>query len=148
MMHMNVASSLKILVALYWLVGTLDVGASLWFTDALPAGLQAWQELQAVTQTGIGEWLLRIWMIILLLALIAGSLGIFRLQYWGRWGFALTNLAMFASYPLLDAMVYTWFGGLFADLAMVLTGAILWAAFSPAGEAALQGAGNPRSQKD
>jgi hypothetical protein len=135
---MPIASLIKMLVALYWIVGTLDVGTSLFFTAALPPGLQAWQQLQAAEQADIGEWLLRIWMIVLLLALIAGSLGIFRLQQWGRWGFAVANLAMFASYPLLDAMVYTWFGGLFADLAMVLTGAILWGAFSPAGAAALQ----------
>jgi len=134
---MTVAFRLKALVALYWLVGSLDVGASLWFSDALPPGLQSWQVAQAVTQTGIGEWLMRIWMIILLLALIAGSLGVFRLQAWGRWVFALANLSMFASYPLLDAMVYTWFGGLFADIAMLLTGAILWGAFSLSGSAAL-----------
>jgi hypothetical protein len=28
-------------------------------------------------------------------------------------------------------MVYTWFGGLFADLSMVFTGAILLACFAP-----------------
>ena len=147
-MLMPVVSRLKILVALYWLVGTLDVGASLWFTAALPPGLQAWQEVQAAAQAGIGEWLLRIWMIILLLALIVGSLGIFRSQNWGRWGFALANVAMFASYPLLDAMVYTWFGGLFADLAMLLTGAILWGAFSPAGKSALRAVKNSTIKQD
>jgi hypothetical protein len=38
---------------------------------------------------------------------------------------------MFLSYPLLEAMVYTWFGGLFADLSMVITGALLAIAFLP-----------------
>ncbi|MGI9330031.1 MAG: hypothetical protein ACR2QB_04885 [Gammaproteobacteria bacterium] len=137
---MTVSAQLRTLVVLYWLVGTLDVVASLWLKTELPPDLLAWQQLQAAAHTGIGEWLLQIWMIILLLALIVGSLGIFRLYRWGRWGFALANLAMFASYPLLDAMVYTWFGGLFADVAMLLTGAILWGAFSRAGTGLLQSA--------
>ena len=81
-----------------------------------------------------GEGLLKAWMVIILAALIAGSLGIYQGRSWGRWLFAAANLVMFASYPLLDAMVYTWFGGLFADLSMVLTGAILFGAFWLTGE--------------
>ena len=114
----QMSNLLKALVLLYWLVGTLDVAASLLMGDALPAGLRAWLEVRSQAPD-LAEWLKRGWMIALLVALIAGSLGILRLQNWGRWCFAGANAAMFASYPLLDAMVYTWFGGLFADLSMV-----------------------------
>ncbi len=126
----SLAAWLKALVLLYWLVGTLDVAASLLMSDALPPGLRDWLASQAQAPD-LAEWLTRAWMVALLAALIAGSLGILRLENWGRWVFAAANGAMFASYPLLDAMVYTWFGGLFADLSMVLTGAILLACFAP-----------------
>ncbi len=126
----RLASWLRALVLLYWLVGSLDVAASLLLSDALPAGLREWNAAQAQAPD-LAEWLTRGWMIALLAALIAGSLGVLRLENWGRWIFAAANVAMFASYPLLDAMVYTWFGGLFADLSMVLTGAILLACFAP-----------------
>lgn len=128
--EMRMGTWLKALVCLYWLVGTLDVAASLFLMDALPAGLRAWLDSRA-QPPDLGEWLMRGWMSALLGALIAGSLGILRLENWGRWVFVVANAAMFASYPLLDAMVYTWFGGLFADLSMVLTGAILLAIFAP-----------------
>lgn len=121
---------LKALVCLYWLVGTLDVAASLFLMDALPAGLRTWLDSRG-RPPDLRGWLMRGWMIALLGALVAGSLGILRLDNWGRWVFVVANAAMFASYPLLDAMVYTWFGGLFADLSMVLTGAILLACFAP-----------------
>ena len=124
------AKWLRALVLAYWLVGTLDVAASLFLTDALPAGLRVWLESRSQAPD-LGEWLKRGWMVALLAALIGGSLGILRQENWGRWVFGGANAAMFASYPLLDAMIYTWFGGLFADLSMVLTGAILLACFAP-----------------
>lgn len=123
-------AGLRLLVAFYWLTGTLDVGASLLFTDALPTQLQAWFD-QASGNPDVAEWLLRAWMVVLLVALIAGSLGIYRARLWGRRVFTAANVLMFASYPLLDAMVYTWFGGLFADLALLLTGSILALAYAP-----------------
>lgn len=121
---------------LYWLVGCLDVGASLLLQDMFPSGLQGWQAESAVAPAGFGEWLLRGWILVILLALVAGSLGVFRRRQWGRWGFAAANLVMFASYPLLEVMIYSWLGGLLADLSMVLTGAILLACFGP-GSAAI-----------
>jgi hypothetical protein len=127
----RLAWAIKALVAGYWLLGSLDVGSALLLEDALPAELRAWVEASAA-RGGPGEMLLRTWMLALLAALIAGSLGIFRFLRWGRWVFAGANLVMFLSYPLLDALVYTWFGSLFADLAFVLTGAILAVSFSPA----------------
>jgi hypothetical protein len=122
------------LVVLYWIIGTLDVASSLWLVDELPAPLLAWLASESEV-AGPVEWLTRVWMLVLLAALIAGSLGVLRMENWGRWLFASANAAMFASYPLLDAMVYTWFGGLFADLSLVLTGAILLACFHPASAA-------------
>ncbi len=117
----------------YWVVGSLDVASALWLSDRLPAGLIRWQEAQAAIDGGLAGTLTNGWAILLLIALIVGSLGAMRLRNWGRWLFAAANLLMFLSYPLLDAMVYTWFGGLFADLSFVLTGAILALCFSPAG---------------
>lgn len=121
---------LTVLVALYWLTGTLDVGSALLFSGALPAELQQWLAANSA-EPDWREWLMRGWMLALLVALIAGSLGIYRWRLWGRRVFSLANLLMFASYPLLDAMVYTWFGGLFADLALLLTGGILALAYAP-----------------
>jgi len=121
----------RILVPAYWLVGTLDVGAALWLGDRLPPGLSAWQAAQSQLPASLADRVVQAWMLALLLALIAGSLGMLQTRAWGRWLFLAANLAMFLSYPLLDAMVYTWFGGLFADLSMVFTGALLAVAFLP-----------------
>lgn len=124
---------LRVLVIGYWLIGSLDVGAAVFFANALPAPL-ATASAAMTAAADAGEWLLRAWMVLILVALIAGSLGIYQGRAWGRWLFGGANVVMFASYPLLDAMVYTWFGGLFADLSMVLTGAILFGAFWRPGE--------------
>jgi hypothetical protein len=122
---------LRGLVFAYWIVGSLDVGSALLLGDRLPAALAAYQAARSAQPAALGEWFLRAWMIVLLVALIAGTLGILRERRWGRWLFAGANVVMFASYPLLEAMVYTWFGGLFADLSMVLTGAIVALSFYP-----------------
>jgi hypothetical protein len=123
--------AVQILVPAYWLVGTLDVGAALWLGDRLPAGLVAWQAAQSALPVTDADRMEQAWMLALLVALIAGSLGLLQQRAWGRWLFLAANLAMFLSYPLLEAMVYTWFGGLFADLSMVITGALLAIAFLP-----------------
>ena len=117
------------MVPAYWLVGSLDVGAALWLSDRLPPGLAAWQAVQSAQAISFADRIEQAWMLVLLVALIAGSLGILQQRDWGRWLFLVANIAMFLSYPLLDAMVYTWFGGLFADLSMVITGALLAIAF-------------------
>jgi hypothetical protein len=121
------ARLIRLLVMLYWLFGSLDVLTSTLFPGLLPEPLRAWQ--QAEPQNGFADMLVIAWMLILLVLLIAGSLGVYRLRNWGRWLFATANVVMFASYPLLDAMVYSWLGGLFADLALVITGAIVMASF-------------------
>lgn len=123
--------AVQILVPAYWLVGTLDVGSALWLNDRLPMELVAWQAAQAALPVTFADRMEQVWMLALLLALIAGSLGMLQQRAWGRWLFLAANLAMFLSYPLLEAMVYTWFGGLFADLSMVITGALLAIAFLP-----------------
>lgn len=123
--------AVQLLVPAYWLVGSLDVGAALWLGDRLPPGLAAWQATQAARVPGLADRLEQAWMLLVLAALIAGSLGILKRRGWGRWLFLAANSAMFLSYPLLDAMVYTWFGGLFADLSMVMTGALLAIVFLP-----------------
>lgn len=117
---------------LYWLSGTLDVLVSLAWPGALPTPLAAWVEAGYAREPDLGEWAVRTWFVALLAALIAGSLGVFRLRIWGRRLFAIANAAALASYPLLDALVYTWFGGLAADLALLATGAILLGSYSPA----------------
>lgn len=131
-MSMERVVLIRWLVWAYWLIGSLDVAAAMFLSDYLPDPLLAWQQAQAALNTGPASWLSGGWMILLLLGLIVGSLGVLQLRNWGRWLFAATNLLMFLSYPLLSAMVYTWFGGLFADLSLVLTGAILVLCFGPA----------------
>ncbi len=130
-MSTNPAVLIRWLVWTYWLIGSLDVAAAILMNGYLPEPLLAWQQAQAALSSGPGSLLTGGWMISLLLALIAGSLGVLQLRNWGRWLFAAANLLMFLSYPLLSAMVYTWFGGLFADLSLVLTGAILVLCFGP-----------------
>lgn len=126
-MSLPPAALLRALVLAYWFFGTVDVLTSLLFPELLPAPLAAYM----ARDTGPGEALVLAWMGVLLLALIIGSLGVFRLQVWGRWLFLVANLLMFASYPLLDAMVYSWLGGLCADLALTATGGILVLSFLP-----------------
>jgi hypothetical protein len=123
--------AVELLVPAYWLIGSLDVAAALWLSDRLPPGLADWQAAQSALPITLAGRLEQGWMLMLLAALIAGSLGLLQQRNWGRWLFLAANIAMFSSYPLLDAMVYTWFGGLFADLSMVITGALLAIAFLP-----------------
>ena len=98
--------AVQLLVPAYWLVGSLDVGAALWLSDRLPPGLAAWQATQQAQLPELADRLEQAWMLLLLVALIVGSLGLLKRTDWGRWLFLAANTAMFLSYPLLDAMVY------------------------------------------
>jgi hypothetical protein len=79
--------AVQILVPAYWLVGTLDVGAALWLGDRLPAGLVAWQAAQSALPVTDADRMEQAWMLALLVALIAGSLGLLQQRAWGRWLF-------------------------------------------------------------
>ncbi len=125
------AAALRLLIFAYWLIGSLDLAATWWGRDYLPAELRAYERDLASSSSSsfIDTPIVELWIVALLLSLIIASLAILRGHVWGRWLFLGANALMLASYPLADALIYTWFGGLLADLSLLLSGAILWACF-------------------
>jgi hypothetical protein len=122
---MKAEAWLKTLVILMWMITILGVLFSIASTYFLPSELRDWLADQENASVTLSEWLLLIFGVPLIIAMIVASVGLFLLRRWGAWLYAITTFLSIGIMTLGGPRVEHPVAAAFFETAILLSGIVI-----------------------